>query len=198
MPSPLSSHVSSGSSSSRELAAVIELTWLFSCSSEEIGELAPRLGRALALPRWRLCGCAGARRRRMAYSRPERERGLDGDHRRVKLSCRDNTHARRHKHTSEEPKLHVLLAHVLDRIYGVRCVSRLSATSARSTASTGRCSLRILTLTCGQSSPMSVTKNWYVIGSSLDRRTKRATSLCGVRRGRMQRDNTLVSVSSSD
>ena len=44
MPSPLSSHVSSGSSSSRELAAVIELTWLFSCSSEEIGELAPRLG----------------------------------------------------------------------------------------------------------------------------------------------------------
>ena len=38
MPSPLSSHVSSGSSSSRELAAVIELTWLFSCSSEEIGK----------------------------------------------------------------------------------------------------------------------------------------------------------------
>ena len=74
MPSPLSSHVSSGSSSSRELAAVIELTWLFSCSSEEIGKEIGA-GAALSTPTVALCGRSGARRRnRWRIVAGERER----------------------------------------------------------------------------------------------------------------------------
>ena len=111
MPSPLSSHVSSGSSSSRELAAVIELTWLFSCSSEEIGK---EIGAGAALSDSHggaVRAFGGEEEEQMAYSRGREREVLmvQDEDRRVKLSCRDNTHAKTKAH-NRRTELHVLLA----------------------------------------------------------------------------------------